>query len=55
MPAIIETLENVEGLRGIWSVDFILEEDKAWLIDMALASRSAYWDTQKAGLDDGKG
>lgn len=55
MPAITEKLASVEGLRGIWSVDFILEEDKVWLIDMALASRSAYWDRKKAGLDDGEG
>ena len=37
-------LSRVEGLSGIWSVDFILEENRVWLIDMALGECSAYYD-----------
>ena len=49
-PLIEKALATVE-LKGMWSVDFILQEDKPILIDMALANRSAYWNPQKAGLD----
>ena len=28
-------------------VDFILEKDKVWLIDMASAQQSAYWNYNK--------
>jgi hypothetical protein len=41
--AITEALGKVEGLNKIWSVDFILEEDCVWLIDMAIGPESAYW------------
>lgn len=41
--AIIEALGKVEGLNKVWSVDFILEEDCVWLIDMAIGPESAYW------------
>lgn len=41
-------LNETEGLTGIWSVD-ILEDHTGefWLIDMALAFTSAYWDPAK--------
>ena len=43
-PAILKALRQVKGLKGKWSVDFILEPDRRpWLIDMAVAERSAYW------------
>ena len=42
-----ESLGKVWELRGIWSVDFILEKDKVWLIDMASAQQSAYWNYNK--------
>ena len=41
--AITEALGKVEGLNKVWSVDFILEEDCVWLIDMAIGPESAYW------------
>ena len=41
--AISEALGKVSGLSRIWSVDFILEEDCAWLIDMAIGPESASW------------
>ena len=41
--AISEALSKVNGLSRIWSVDFILEEDCVWLIDMAIGPESAYW------------
>lgn len=40
-----EAMKNVEGLTGQWSVDILLDEhERFWLIDMAIAQRSAYWD-----------
>ena len=42
--AIAEALAKVDKLCDIWSVDFILEEDRVWLIDMAIGCRSAYYD-----------
>lgn len=43
----IDTLK-IEGLSGIWSIDFMLVKDNdnyngIWLIDMARGFRSAYW------------
>ena len=37
-------LSRIEDLSGIWSVDFILEENRVWLIDMALGECSAYYE-----------
>lgn len=45
---IANALYSVNSLKGIWSVDFILTDDKCWLIDMAIAKQSAYWDESKA-------
>lgn len=41
-------LKDVHGLEGIWSVD-VLEDEQGnfWLIDMAIAQQSAYWDPTK--------
>lgn len=40
-----EALKQAEGLTGKWSVDILLDEkDHLWLIDMAIAERSAYWE-----------
>lgn len=56
LPSILRALDSVDTLKmpnniyNIWSVDFILEEDRAWLIDMAVAWHSAYWNKEKAGL-----
>ena len=47
MERICRTMDSVEGLAGIWSVDFILEDDRIWLIDMAQGYRSTYWDKEK--------
>ena len=42
-------LSEVEGIEGIWSVDFLLDSrDRLWLIDMAVGNRSAYWDAARA-------
>lgn len=41
-----KALETV-SLEDKWSVDFILEEDRVVLIDMAVAYQSAYWDPDK--------
>ena len=54
LPTIIKALDSIDGLRmpgdqpNIWSVDFILEENRIWLIDMAVAWQSAYWDKERA-------
>lgn len=39
-------MKNVEGLTGPWSVDILLNEatHAAYLIDMAVAEESAYWE-----------
>lgn len=37
-------MTNVDGLSGQWSVDILLDcKGEYWLIDMAVAQRSAYW------------
>lgn len=44
MPEIISILDNSDvELDGVWSIDFILEEDKAIMIDMAIGQDSAYY------------
>lgn len=44
MDVVCRTLDSVSGLTGIWSADFILEDDRVWLIDMAQGHCSTYWD-----------
>ena len=44
MPRILSALRHVRSLTGVWSVDFILDEHRAWFIDAAIGERSAYWD-----------
>ena len=42
---VAKAMKNVEGLDGQWSIDILLDEwGKYWLIDMAVAQQSAYWD-----------
>lgn len=42
---VFEHMKNVEGLEGSWSIDVLLDERKQWwLIDMAVAEQSAYWE-----------
>lgn len=43
----VTTLTMPDDQPNIWSVDFIIEEDRVWLIDMAQAWRSAYWNPKK--------
>ena len=43
-------MRDVQGLTGQWSVDVLLDEQgKFWLIDMAIAQRSAYWEQRPEG------
>ena len=45
------SMRNVDGLTGPWSVDLMLtERGEFYLIDMALAERSAYWE-MRPGVD----
>lgn len=44
---ICNALKEVTALKGIWSVDFILEKDKIWFIDAAIGPMSSYWDEEK--------
>lgn len=38
-------MQRVHGLTGQWSVDILMDEqDNLWLIDMAIAQRSSYWE-----------
>ncbi len=42
---VADAMQNVQGLTGQWSVDILMDEDGSfWLIDMAIAQRSAYWE-----------
>lgn len=42
-----EKLKDVD-LKGKWSVDVLVDDDNNyWIIDMAIAERSAYWDPEK--------
>ena len=45
--ASVDTLTMPDGQPNIWSVDFMLEEDRVWLIDMSPAWRSPYWDAKR--------
>lgn len=47
MGKICKVLGTVENLSDIWSVDFILEDRQIWLIDMATAGMSTYWDPER--------
>lgn len=46
--ATVDTLTMPGGQPNIWSVDFMLDEDRPWLIDMAQGWRSVYWDPDRA-------
>lgn len=49
-PAVFPNYDGVYPSDSIWSVDIMMDETgKLWLIDMALACDSAYWDSTKAG------
>ncbi|MCQ4992028.1 hypothetical protein NE539_01780 [Flavonifractor plautii] len=54
--AMVDTaMKRVNGLNGQWSVDILMDEsDTLWLIDMAIAQRSAYWELQP-GKDNRNG
>ena len=41
-----DSLKNVDGLEGPWSVDIMHESGKFYLIDMALAEMSTYWSSR---------
>lgn len=44
---IVNSMKDVE-LQGKWSIDILMDEYKNyWLIDMALAQNSAYWNGEK--------
>ena len=42
-----DKLAAVEGFSGIWSVDFMWDGEKFWLIDMAIGYESYYFDKIK--------
>lgn len=44
---IIDALQQVNLMKGIWSVDFLFDKSGVWLIDAAIGSRSHYWDVEK--------
>lgn len=51
----IDTLK-IDGLHGIWSIDFMLvtnteKHNGIWLVDMARAERSAYWNKARLTID----
>ena len=47
---VADAMRDVQGLTGQWSVDVLMDErEKFWLIDMAIAQRSAYWEMRPEG------
>lgn len=48
----INTLK-IEGLEGIWSIDFMYDRDldSVYLIDLARGFRSAYWNPEKLKIE----
>lgn len=44
---IVDALQQVSSMEGIWSVDFLFEKEQVWLIDAAIGPRSHYWDSEK--------
>ena len=49
---VFDALADCDLHVGIWSVDFILEEERIILIDMALGKDSAYWDEERIKTTD---
>lgn len=57
---VAEHMKDVQGLSGPWSIDIMLNEgfstehfekpNEFWLIDMAVAERSAYWEKRPSKL-----
>lgn len=45
---LVEEHFRTVGMKGIWSVDLMWHDGRFWLIDMAVACMSAYWDPKKA-------
>lgn len=43
---VADAMQNVDGLEGPWSVDIMCENGVYYLIDMALAEMSAYWENR---------
>ena len=40
-----DAMKNVKGMQDQWSIDILLDEKGVfWLIDMAVAQRSSYWE-----------
>ena len=39
-----DKLKSIKDLEGVWSVDIMEDNGDFWLIDMALAKDSAYWE-----------
>lgn len=44
---ICDALSHVSDMKGDWSIDFILESNRVWMIDAAIGRQSAYWDEKK--------
>lgn len=49
MELVGEKMKNVSDMSGRWSVDIMWCDDDYWLIDMAIAQTSAYYDESKIG------
>lgn len=47
---VADAMKNVDGLNGQWSIDILMDEvGEFWLIDMAVAQQSAYWEQRPDG------
>ena len=49
---VFDALATCDLGTGIWSVDFMLEDNRVILIDMAIGENSAYWDEEKVNATD---
>ena len=51
MQLVDDKMKNATDMTGIWSIDIMEANDQLWLIDMAVAEQSVYWDPVAAGIE----
>lgn len=49
---VASAMQNVQGMSGSWSIDIMWDElsKQFWLIDMARAENSTYWENKSEGV-----
>lgn len=51
---VAEKMANINSLSGPWSIDLLWEGEQYWLIDMAVAEQSAFWEKRHGKIIEGK-